>query len=210
MATPSNNPTASLHAALRNFENILSTDEKKKLHDIKGIPDANAAILFTARLDQANAERRGVSLGSRVYSMLLSVQQFANVVGTFVSSHPEIAALVWGSMQLTMLVCYISNSPRLRLHTEVDVNQITANFTSYFQELTRILQDYGEWLPRFDECCSLFPFSTQLQAAVCDFHAALVDCCRAILIMTKRSCRPSRSLRGHSDDLLIGKQGRFS
>ncbi|KAI1455549.1 hypothetical protein F4805DRAFT_270567 [Annulohypoxylon moriforme] len=167
MATPSYNPTASLQAALRNFESILSTDEKKMLCDIKAIPDADAAIQFTARLDQANAKRRGVSLGSRVYSMLLSVQQFANVVGTFVSSHPEIAALVWGSMQLTML--------------------ITANFTSYFQELSRILQDYGSWSPRFDECRSLFPFSTQLQAAVCDFHAALVDCCRAILVMTRRS-----------------------
>ncbi|KAI0898812.1 hypothetical protein F4806DRAFT_455691 [Annulohypoxylon nitens] len=167
MATPPNNPTASLHAALRNFENILSTDEKKKLRDIKAIPDADSAVLFTARLDQANSERRGVSLGSRLYSMLLSVQQFANVVGTFVSSHPEIAALVWGSTQLTML--------------------ITANFTSYFQELTRILQDYSEWSPRFDEYRLLFPFSAQLQAAICDFHAALVDCCRAILVMTRRS-----------------------
>ncbi|XDG06117.1 hypothetical protein ABKA04_005732 [Annulohypoxylon sp. FPYF3050] len=103
MATLSNNPTGSLQVALRNFESILSTDEKKDLRDIKAIPDADAAILFTARLDQANAKKRGVSLGSRLYSMLLSVQQFANVVGTFVSAHPEIAALVWGSVQLTML-----------------------------------------------------------------------------------------------------------
>lgn len=207
MATPSNSPTASLNAALRNFESVLNTDEKKKLRDIKAIPDADAAILFTARLDQANAERRGVSLGSRVYSVLLSVQQFANVVGTFVSSHPEIAALVWGSMQLTMLVRCNLHSPQPRFRSEVDLNQITANFTHYFQKLSSIVQDYGEWSPRFDEYRLLFPFSAQLQAAVCDFHAALVDCCREILLMTRRSCRSSRSLRGHFDHLLIDEQG---
>lgn len=104
MAGSSSGPTSKLQAALREFESILSAEEKRQLHGIKSIPDADSAIQFTARLDRANFERKGASLGSRVYSTMQSVQQFSNVVGSFVSSHPDIAALVWGSVQMAMLV----------------------------------------------------------------------------------------------------------
>ncbi|KAK9419055.1 putative NACHT domain-containing protein [Seiridium unicorne] len=159
--------TANLQSALSEFESILSQDERRTLRGIKEVPDADSAIQFTAQLDRANSKRRGASLGSRLYSMLLSVQEFSRILSTFVSSHPEVAALVWGSVQLTML--------------------IAANFVSYFQELTQVLKDYDKWIPRFNECRLLFPLSTRLQAAICDFHASLIRFCREIVATTKRS-----------------------
>ncbi len=102
--------TKALEIALSNFSSILTDDERKELQQIKGVPDASAALLFTAKLDASKSTRRGKSIGSRAFSMLHSIQQFSAIVGTFVSSHPEIAALVWGSVKLTLLV-----SHRLRL-----------------------------------------------------------------------------------------------
>jgi hypothetical protein len=95
--------TKSLEIALSEFGSALTDDERKQLHRIKAVPDASAALIFTAKLDSSNATRRGKSIGARAYSMLQSIQQFSSIVNTFISAHPEIAALVWGSAQITLL-----------------------------------------------------------------------------------------------------------
>ncbi|KAI0025622.1 hypothetical protein F4780DRAFT_216112 [Xylariomycetidae sp. FL0641] len=97
-------PTACLEEALQSFQNALSAEDKTRLDIIKGVPDADAAITFTAELDRENTHRRGASLASRLYAFMQSMQQFSAVVDTFVSSNPTIAALVWGIVKLTMLV----------------------------------------------------------------------------------------------------------
>jgi hypothetical protein len=102
--------TKSLEVALSEFGSILKDDERKQLQQIKSVPDASAAIIFTAQLDAANSARRGKSIGARAYSMLRSVQQFSGIVDTFISSHPDIAALVWGSIKLTVLVSHYPHS----------------------------------------------------------------------------------------------------
>lgn len=94
----------SLEIALSEFGSALTDDERKQLQQIKAVPDASAALVFTARLDASNSARRGKSIGARVYSMLQSVQQFSTIVDTFMSAHPDIAALVWGSVKITVLV----------------------------------------------------------------------------------------------------------
>ncbi|KAL5312949.1 hypothetical protein ACEPPN_019375 [Leptodophora sp. 'Broadleaf-Isolate-01'] len=96
--------TKSLEIALSEFGSVLTDNERKQLQQIKGVPDAAAALVFTAKLDASNSSRRGKSIGARAYSMLQSIQQFSTIVDTFVSSHPEIAALVWGSVKLTVLI----------------------------------------------------------------------------------------------------------
>lgn len=102
--------TNSLEIALSEFGSVLTDSERKQLQQIKGVPNAAAALVFTAKLDASDSARRGRSIGARAYSMLRSVQQFSEIVDTFVSSHPELAALVWGSVKLTVLV---SHPPRL-------------------------------------------------------------------------------------------------
>ena len=94
----------SLQEALREFQASLTTEQNDQLQAIKAIPDAAAVLSFTAQLDEKNAQRRIGCVAGRLFTLLQSVQQFSTVVETFVSSNPSIAALVWGSVKLTMLV----------------------------------------------------------------------------------------------------------
>ncbi|KAF7540798.1 hypothetical protein G7Z17_g12106 [Cylindrodendrum hubeiense] len=97
-------PEDSLENAIRSFESVLTDDERTRLRYIKAIPNADAAMTFTAQLDESNRSRKGRSIASRLHDFLQSVREFSAVVDTFVSSHPETAALVWGSVKLTVLV----------------------------------------------------------------------------------------------------------
>ncbi|RWA04497.1 hypothetical protein EKO27_g10608 [Xylaria grammica] len=168
MASAPTNPTASLQAALGEFQSVLSDEDRKRLQSIKDKPEVDAAIQFTATLDQENAaKRKGPSISSRLYSVLLSVQQFSNVVDTFVSANPSIAALVWGTVKLTML--------------------IVTNFLTYYEETSKAFVDFDRWSPRFSQYQSLFPTSARLQGAICDFHASIIRCCKQIVYMSQRS-----------------------
>ena len=97
-------PRKSLEDAVADFQSVLTDDQRRKLHSIGTIRDADTVMIFTAQLDRDNQLKKGRGVANRLYSVLQSVQTFSTVVDTFVSSHPEIAALVWGSIKLTMLV----------------------------------------------------------------------------------------------------------
>ncbi|RYP43678.1 hypothetical protein DL768_009779 [Monosporascus sp. mg162] len=97
-------PEQALKDAIQDFQSILSNDQRTSLQKIKTVPDADAVITFTAQLDYSNRSRKGRSIASRLHSVLQSVREFSTIVDTFVSSHPDIAALVWGSIKLTMLL----------------------------------------------------------------------------------------------------------
>jgi hypothetical protein len=102
-------PEEQLHEALEDFQKILTEDQRAALKEIKSIPDADAVLVFTAKLDSSSQQRKGRSIATRLYSVLQSVRDFSAVIDTFVSSNPETAALIWGSVKLTIQVRYIVN-----------------------------------------------------------------------------------------------------
>ncbi|KAK3302960.1 uncharacterized protein B0T15DRAFT_365518, partial [Chaetomium strumarium] len=89
-------PAKQLNEAVDDFQRILTEDQWTALKKIKSIPDADAVLVFTAQLDSSQ-HGRGRSIATRLHSVLQSVREFSAVIGTFVSSNPEIAALIWGS-----------------------------------------------------------------------------------------------------------------
>ncbi len=97
-------PQKTLEIAINDFQSILTGEQRRKLVKIGAVRDAQAVMIFTAQLERENQLKKGSGIASRVLSILQSVHSFSTVVDTFVSSHPEIAALVWGSIKLTMLV----------------------------------------------------------------------------------------------------------
>ena len=103
-AGTSSDSQAALNNALKDFQSILTEDERSKLGKIGSVQGSDTVMIFTAQLDRENQLRKGRGIASRLYAVLQSVQSFSTVVETFVSSHPDIAALVWGSIKLTMLV----------------------------------------------------------------------------------------------------------
>ena len=96
-------PEINLSQALYDYEKILSVEERNQLHS-QGSPDATAAINLTTLIDGKCSSRRSQCMGPRLITFLESIQQFSQVVDVFVSSHPEVAALVWGGVKLALLV----------------------------------------------------------------------------------------------------------
>ncbi|RDW73430.1 hypothetical protein BP6252_07337 [Coleophoma cylindrospora] len=158
---------ASLEDALSSFAAALTDDERTRLQGITGKPNSSAALDFTARLDLSNSTRRGKSVGSRVYLLLLSVQKFSDIVDTFVSSNPAIAALVWGSIKLTLL--------------------IAVNITSYCESLAELFMSLSRLCPQFDDYQLLYPNSPELQRSICEFHASIVEFCKQSIQLTRQS-----------------------
>ncbi|GAW26453.1 hypothetical protein SAMD00023353_3200910 [Rosellinia necatrix] len=155
------NPRSPLEDAIADFQLVLDHDQRTKLSGLNTVPDADSILVFTAQLDLANRNRRGKSIGSRLYTVLSSVRDFCTVVDVFVSSHPEVAALVWGSVKLTM--------------------QIIVNYTSYFEATSELFMRIGRLCPLFTEYQALYPASQRLQDALSDFHAAIIRCCKHVI-----------------------------
>jgi hypothetical protein len=97
-----------LQDALSDFQSKLGIEDRvefdKQVPVPGSPPDAAAVINLVTILDQANRERKGRCFASRLHVILESINQFSLVVSTFVSSNPATAALVWGSVQFTLVV----------------------------------------------------------------------------------------------------------
>ena len=99
------NAVNDLENDIANFQAILSDADRKKLHALKTAShDAQSIITFTAELDSVDPNRRGKSAASRLASCLQTIEQFTPIINTYISSNPEIAALIWGSVKLTFKV----------------------------------------------------------------------------------------------------------
>ncbi|RBA12849.1 hypothetical protein FPRO05_14071 [Fusarium proliferatum] len=175
-------PQESLEHAIRDFQAILTDDQRRKLSNIGAIQDPDTVRIFTAQLDRESQLKKGRGIAGRLSSILQSVQRFSTVVDTFVSSRPDIAALVWGSLKLAMLV---TDAPS---HLRIPANslQIAVNYTSYFESLSALFMELGNQCPRFAEYQALYMTSTRLQKALCDFHASIIRCCKHVVEAIQR------------------------
>jgi hypothetical protein len=100
----SGGPQKSLKNAIDDFHGILTNKQRNRLLQIGAVRDAETVMIFTAQLDRENQLRKGRGVANRLISVLQSVHAFSTVVETFVSSNPQIAALIWGSIKFAMLV----------------------------------------------------------------------------------------------------------
>ena len=87
------------------FRQILSSDQIAQLTSFSSnTPTADDVVRLTDDLMEANAGRKSRIFASRVQGLLSSVQQYCTIVDTYAGSN-QIAALVWGSIKLVLLVC---------------------------------------------------------------------------------------------------------
>ncbi|EQB44797.1 hypothetical protein CGLO_16412 [Colletotrichum gloeosporioides Cg-14] len=159
-------PTKGLQDAVSEFRKTLNDDQRSDLDKLKGIPDVDAALVFTAQLDWSTTQRNDPSKGTRLISVLQYVRDSSVIIDTFVSSHPEIAALVWGSVKLTM--------------------SVVLNFASYYERVSDLFMQFARDCPRFAEYQALFPNSPGLQKAICDFNASIIYCCKHVVEAIQR------------------------
>ena len=155
--------------AVKDFQNALSPTQQAELLAIHGAnpPDVTAVLAFTAEVDRSTQRRNSRCVASRLHGTLQSVQQFTNIVGTFVSSNPAIAALVWGSIRFTILAA--------------------SNFTSFFEKLSELFMNTQTYCPRFSEYQYLYSDSERLQRALCVYYATVVQFCTKAVEVISRS-----------------------
>ncbi|XEV07368.1 hypothetical protein FSHL1_012655 [Fusarium sambucinum] len=156
-----------LETAVAQFQACLRDDERVRLQSLKATPhDIQGVIVFTAELDRSDPTRRGKSVATRLSSFLQTIQQFFPAIDAFVSSNPELAALIWGSVRLTFL--------------------ILSNFLSYFESFVELLHGFSSLYSRFSEYQTLFQTSTELRDSICRFNTAIITCCEKIVALAHR------------------------
>lgn len=153
--------------AISGFKGVLDDAERGELKKMRNVPDADAILVFTAELDASHRNRRGPSYASRLHSILSSVGSYCGIIETCVSSHPEIAALVWGTMKLTMLVL--------------------SNFTSFYAATSGLFMKLGRLYPPFADYQALYPDSSRLQKSLGEFHASIIRCCTHLVQVIRRT-----------------------
>ena len=102
--------------ALHNFESVLSDQQKQELLS-SGPPSASAAIELATRVDSECIEQRKHCMGPRLIPFFECIQECFRLFSdelqpatdTMVSSHPEVAGLIWGGLKIVLLVCLPGN-----------------------------------------------------------------------------------------------------
>ncbi|KAF5534767.1 NACHT domain-containing protein [Fusarium napiforme] len=156
-----------LQNAINSFRTVLTPEQLDEFNRIQSVPDTDAVLVFTAELDLQRQNQRGKSIASRLYPVLQAVHNFTSIIDTFVSSNPTIAALVWGSVKMTMM--------------------IMLNAAPYYEAFVELCMELGRLCPRFEQYQALFPTSERLQEAICTFNASIIQCCQRVIAMPKRS-----------------------
>ncbi|KAF5571100.1 NACHT domain-containing protein [Fusarium pseudoanthophilum] len=156
-----------LQNAINSFRAVLTPEQLSEFECIQSVPDTDAVLVFTAELDLQRQKKKGKSIASRLFPFLQAVHNFAAVIDTLVSSNPTIAALVWGSVKMTMM--------------------IMLNAASYYEAFVELCMELGRICPRFEQYQALFPASERLQDALCTFNACIIQCCRRVIAMPKSS-----------------------
>ncbi|KAG4259266.1 hypothetical protein FPRO03_12942 [Fusarium proliferatum] len=156
-----------LQNAIDSFRTVLTPEQLAEFDCIQSVPETDAVLVFTAELDLRRQNKKGKSIASRLFPVLQAVHSFTAIIDTFVSSNPTIAALVWGSVKMTMT--------------------IMLNAASYYEAFVELCMELGKICPRFEQYQALFPASERLQDALCTFNASIIQCCRHVIAIPKSS-----------------------
>lgn len=166
-STSISNPTIRLEQALNEFEKNLSDTLKSQYRNSTSKPDISSVIAFIAQIDANNVNRTRRCVAPRLHTFLERVQQFSAVVDSYVQSKPDLAALVWGSVKLTMLAA--------------------SNIASYFEKVTSMIMEVGKICPTYQQFGELYPGCIGLQNALCDHYAVIIQLCSKIVEVLQRS-----------------------
>jgi hypothetical protein len=94
-----------LAIALGEFQQVLTPEQTAQLNSYSNhAPTAADVVRLTDQVTQSNANRKSRVFASRLQGLLGSIQQYCNIIDTCAGPN-QIAALVWGSIKLVILVC---------------------------------------------------------------------------------------------------------
>jgi ankyrin repeat domain-containing protein 50 len=163
-------PEIQLAQALSEYEAILTDDQKTKLRTYHEQPPLGVTdvMRLTAEIDRENSHRKGRRcVGPRLTNVLQAVQQFSTIVDTIVgSSQSQTAGAIWGVVKMTL--------------------QVTSSFSSYFDNLSTLFMNIGRTCPRYQGFGFLYPKSTGLQRALCEYFVVVVRLCKQAVLFIRK------------------------
>ena len=97
-------PDIKLSQALKEYEAVLTEDQKKSFHDTSPLAP-NDVMTLTFEINRQNACRRSRVWGARLTTFLNSVKGFATIVDVIIgNSGNPIAGTVWGAVKTAIQV----------------------------------------------------------------------------------------------------------
>ncbi|MCJ1461962.1 hypothetical protein MMC07_000562 [Pseudocyphellaria aurata] len=165
-------PEIKLAQALSEFEHVLPDDQRTKLRTYRGQspPNSTDVMRLTAEIDRdASRNRKSRQcVGPRLTNVLNAVQQFSTVVDQIVgTSQSQIAGAIWGTLKISL--------------------QLASAFSSYFDQLSKLLMKIGTTSPRYQDFGVLYPDSKRLQSALCEYFVVIVRLCKQTVLFLKKS-----------------------
>ncbi|MCJ1396289.1 hypothetical protein MMC18_009178 [Xylographa bjoerkii] len=166
-------PELQLVQALSEYEAVLDSDQKIKLHEDRRTspPSVNNVMRLTAEIDRDAGQNRKLRqcVGPRLTNVLQLVQKFVSAVDVIVGgSQSQIACAVWGVLKMSLLVA--------------------STVSSYFDQLSQLFMNIGRSCPRYQDLGLLYPKSTRLRDALYGYLIVIVKFCKkTVQFMEKRS-----------------------
>ncbi|KEY72958.1 hypothetical protein S7711_07922 [Stachybotrys chartarum IBT 7711] len=119
--------------AQREFQSSLPVNERHRLTPCISVKHLLSEVeKFDIIAHKGPAGKKWLSI---IQKFTDGVEPYFKIVDIFVSSHPEYAALFWGSLRLVL--------------------QIAGNYTSFFDKLMRLFESVTDTLPQYEELLEL-------------------------------------------------------
>jgi hypothetical protein len=94
-----------LDQALENFRDNLTPNQKAEFESISsGAPKPEDVSVLVAKINLKNSKRKSRICADKLRTILDPIQQYCAVVDTFIQSNPTVAAVVWGTAKIFILV----------------------------------------------------------------------------------------------------------
>lgn len=132
-----------------------------------------------------------------IESFSKQLQPYFDILGIVVQSHPEWAAIAWGSFRLVLKACeHIDFLKHLRpdSHSNRLYLQLASNYSWFFERLAGLLDEIGRSLPQFNDILRLIVTDTEhrvsqrLQLSIRSFYVDLFHLFQAIAgVFTRKS-----------------------
>lgn len=85
------------------IDTLVSQQEKRLFLAINGSPEAALALAMDVN-DSHKATSKSRRYAHRFTEFIRSIQRYFHIIDIVISSHPEIAALIWGGIKLVLEV----------------------------------------------------------------------------------------------------------
>lgn len=159
-------PDIKLSQALKDYEAVLTEDQRKSFHDESPLA-FNDVMVLTCEIDRQNASRKSRRWGARLTTFLNSVKGFTAIVdGAVGNTGNPMAGAVWGAVKTAM--------------------QVASTFESYFDALSTMLMNVGQSAPRYEKYAILYPASASLRQELCNYFSVVIDFCKAAVLFVRK------------------------